>query len=58
MAYILGRRGFWGLDLEVTPDVLVPRPDTETLVEVALPMVTDESSVLDIGTFAVATPST
>lgn len=50
VAYILGRRGFWGLDLEVTPDVLVPRPDTETLVEVALPMVTGESSVLDIGT--------
>ena len=50
VAYILGRRGFWGLDLEVTPDVLVPRPDTETLVEVALVMVSDESSVLDIGT--------
>lgn len=50
VAYILGRRGFWGFDLEVTPDVLVPRPDTETLVEVALPLVADESSVLDIGT--------
>jgi release factor glutamine methyltransferase len=36
MAYILGRREFWGLDFEVTPDVLVPRPETETLVEEAL----------------------
>jgi release factor glutamine methyltransferase len=36
MAYIIGRREFWGLDFEVTPDVLVPRPETETLVEEAL----------------------
>jgi release factor glutamine methyltransferase len=35
-AYILGRREFRGLDFTVTPDVLVPRPDTETLVEAAL----------------------
>ncbi|MDR2518252.1 MAG: peptide chain release factor N(5)-glutamine methyltransferase [Spirochaetaceae bacterium] len=35
-AYILGRKEFWGLDFLVTPDVLVPRPDTETLVEAAL----------------------
>jgi release factor glutamine methyltransferase len=35
-AYILGRREFWGFDFTVTPDVLVPRPDTETLVEAAL----------------------
>jgi release factor glutamine methyltransferase len=35
-AYILGTREFWGLDFAVTPDVLVPRPDTETLVEAAL----------------------
>ena len=50
VAYILGRRGFWGLDFEVTPDVLVPRPDTETLVETALPLVVGGSNVLDIGT--------
>jgi release factor glutamine methyltransferase len=36
VAYILGTREFWGLDFVVTPDVLVPRPDTETLVEAAL----------------------
>jgi release factor glutamine methyltransferase len=35
-AYILGRKEFWGLDFNVTPTVLVPRPDTETLVEAAL----------------------
>lgn len=36
MAYILGYREFYGLDLLVTPDTLIPRPDTETLVEAAL----------------------
>ncbi|MDR2070026.1 MAG: peptide chain release factor N(5)-glutamine methyltransferase [Treponema sp.] len=36
VAYILGRKEFWGLDFAVTADVLVPRPDTETLVEAAL----------------------
>jgi release factor glutamine methyltransferase len=36
VAYILGRKEFRGLDFIVSPDVLVPRPDTETLVEAAL----------------------
>lgn len=36
IAYILGHREFYGLDLLVTPDTLIPRPDTETLVEAAL----------------------
>jgi release factor glutamine methyltransferase len=36
VARILGRREFWGLELEITPSVLDPRPDTETLVEAAL----------------------
>jgi release factor glutamine methyltransferase len=35
MAYILGRCEFWGFDVEVTPDVLIPRPETELVVEVA-----------------------
>ena len=36
VAYLTGRREFWSLELEVTPDVLVPRPETELLVERAL----------------------
>jgi release factor glutamine methyltransferase len=35
-AYILGRREFWHLDFEVTPDTLIPRPDTELIVEETL----------------------
>jgi release factor glutamine methyltransferase len=35
-AFITGRRGFWTLDLEVTPDTLIPRPDTEILIEAAI----------------------
>lgn len=35
VAYILGKKAFWSLDLDVTPDVLIPRPDTECLVEQA-----------------------
>ena len=50
LAYILRRRGFWGLDLEVTPDVLIPRPDTETLVAAALPLIGPNDRVLDVGT--------
>jgi len=36
VAYLLGRKEFWSLDLKVSPHVLVPRPDTETLVEYAV----------------------
>ena len=36
VAYILGQQGFWKLDLEVAPHTLIPRPDTELLVEAAL----------------------
>ena len=50
VAYILGRRGFWSLDLEITPDVLIPRPDTETLVAAVLPHIDNGCRVLDIGT--------
>ena len=50
VAYILGRRGFWSFDLEVTPDVLIPRPDTETLVAAVLPLIDDGCRALDIGT--------
>lgn len=36
VAYLTGRRGFWRFDLRVTPDTLIPRPETELLVELAL----------------------
>ena len=52
VAYLTGRRGFWTLDLAVTPDTLIPRPETELLVECALERVPDGVRVelLDLGT--------
>ncbi|MEI7574711.1 MAG: peptide chain release factor N(5)-glutamine methyltransferase [Methylotenera sp.] len=52
MAYIMGDREFYGLDLLVTPDTLIPRPDTETLVEAALAKIPDSANqtILDLGT--------
>ena len=41
LAYLTGEREFHGLRLQVTPDVLVPRPDTETLVDWALELLAD-----------------
>ncbi len=50
LALITGRRGFWTLELEVSPDTLVPRPDSETLVEAALAHAPAARRVLDLGT--------
>lgn len=51
VAYILGRQGFWSLDLEVAPHTLIPRADTELLVEVALQLLPATAlQVLDLGT--------
>jgi release factor glutamine methyltransferase len=52
VAYLTGVREFWGLQLIVTPAVLVPRPETETLVELALAWLDEErdARVLDLGT--------
>ncbi len=50
VAYILGHREFWSLDLLVNPDVLIPRPDSETLVEAALAVRPGARRVLDLGT--------
>ena len=52
-AYLTGRVGFWTLDLEVSPATLIPRADSESLVEAALEACTDKSAalhVLDLGT--------
>jgi release factor glutamine methyltransferase len=43
IAHILGKREFYGLELSVTPDTLIPRPDTETLVEAALAKIPNPS---------------
>jgi release factor glutamine methyltransferase len=53
VAYLTGVREFWSLPLAVTPDVLIPRPDTETLVEAVLARVARRAAplaVLDLGT--------
>ncbi|HVT35609.1 MAG TPA: peptide chain release factor N(5)-glutamine methyltransferase [Nevskiaceae bacterium] len=50
LAYILGEWEFWSLPLKITPDVLVPRADTETLVEWALQLAPPQARVLDLGT--------
>ncbi|MFK8329725.1 peptide chain release factor N(5)-glutamine methyltransferase [Pseudomonas sp. BJa5] len=51
VAYILGQQGFWNLDLEVAPHTLIPRPDTELLVETALELLPPSPvRVLDLGT--------
>ncbi|MBE0504093.1 MAG: peptide chain release factor N(5)-glutamine methyltransferase [Desulfuromonadales bacterium] len=49
IAYILGRCEFWSLTFKVTPDVLIPRGDTETLVEAALKVLPPDGTLLDIG---------
>jgi release factor glutamine methyltransferase len=52
VAYLTGSREFWSLILTITPDVLVPRPETESLVQQALQLLPHEAdcSVLDLGT--------
>ncbi len=51
VSHILGRKGFWKIMLGVTPDVLTPRPDTETLVELILRDLPETRvfSILDLG---------
>lgn len=52
IAYLTGRREFWSLALKVTPDVLIPRPETELLVEAALDRIPADAQwrVADLGT--------
>jgi release factor glutamine methyltransferase len=52
IAYLVGARGFWRFDLAVTPDTLIPRPETELLVELALARIALDAParVADLGT--------
>ena len=52
VAYLLGIKHFWTLELIVTPDVLIPRPETELLVEIALDKIQGitKPKILDLGT--------
>ena len=50
IAYIIGKREFFGLDFAVTDAVLIPRPDTELLVELALEHLPPQGRALDMGT--------
>ena len=52
VAYITGKKEFWSLELMVTPDVLIPRPETECLVEAALDVIPKDVNcdILDLGT--------
>ena len=50
IAYLLGEREFYGLALRVTPEVLIPRPETELLVDFALENVPRDGTLLDLGT--------
>ncbi len=52
VAQLIGRQGFWSLDLRITPDVLIPRADTELLVECALAVLPSDAliRVADLGT--------
>jgi release factor glutamine methyltransferase len=51
IAYIIGSRGFWSMDLNVSSDTLIPRPETELLVEIALNLsIQNKACGLDLGT--------
>jgi len=50
IAYLIGQQGFWTLDLKVSPATLIPRPDTELLVNLALEKLQPNMRVADLGT--------
>lgn len=56
IAYLIGEREFFGLRLKVTPAVLIPRPETELLVELALARLPPNGALLDLGTGSGAIP--
>ncbi len=51
VAYLIGRKEFFGIDFQVTPDTLIPRPETELLVEKTIEVAGDRAvSIVDVGT--------
>ncbi|NOQ37175.1 MAG: peptide chain release factor N(5)-glutamine methyltransferase [Methylococcaceae bacterium] len=52
IAYLVGKREFWSRDFKVSPDVLIPRPDTELLIELCLPLIPENEpcKIIDLGT--------
>ena len=52
IAYITGQKEFWSRDFQVTPDVLIPRPDTELLIELSLKLIPENApfKIIDLGT--------
>ena len=52
IAYITGKKEFWSRDFKVSPDVLIPRPDTELLIELSLKKISDKpkARLIDLGT--------
>lgn len=50
LAYLVNHQGFWNQEFLVTPATMIPRSDTETLVELVLPWLSPRSRVLDLGT--------
>ena len=50
VAYLLGKREFYSREFDVGPDVLIPRPETESLVEAVLARVAPDAAIVDLGT--------
>src|SRR5690242_20774022 len=50
LQYITGHQDFYGRSFRVTPDVLIPRPETELLVEAALQVINANATICDVGT--------